>query len=107
MTSYTVFHSPLQPLLLTSDGVSLTGLHLGSHKHGLQIDPAWTRADDAPLFVEAKRQLTAYFDGRLEEFDLPLALEGTPFQQRVWEELVKIPYGTTISYGELARRIGQ
>src|SRR4051812_13503276 len=81
MTSYTLFESPLQPLLLTSDGASLTGLHLGSHKHGLQIDPAWERADDAPLFVEAKRQLAAYFEGRRKEFDLPLALHGTPFQE--------------------------
>jgi len=56
--------------------------------------------------VEAKRQLTAYFEGNLSDFDLPLSMQGTPFQQRVWDELTRIPYGTTISYGELARRIG-
>ena len=52
------------------------------------------------------RQLKAYFAGELENFDLPLSPQGTPFQQRVWGELQKIPYGDTISYGELARRIG-
>ncbi len=51
------------------------------------------------------RQLRVYFAGELKEFDLPLAPDGTPFQQKVWRELCKIPYGETISYGELARRI--
>lgn len=55
---------------------------------------------------EIIRQLNAYFAGKLESFDLPLAPEGTPFQQKVWKELCQIPYGETISYGELARRIG-
>ena len=51
-------------------------------------------------------QLRSYFAGEREEFDLPLAPEGTPFQQEVWRRLCEIPYGETISYGELARRIG-
>ena len=55
----------------------------------------------------AKRQLAEYFDGDRREFDLPLAPDGTAFQLRVWEELRRIAYGETISYGELARRIGQ
>lgn len=55
---------------------------------------------------EVVRQLRAYFAGELETFDIDLAPEGTPFQQKVWNELLKIPYGETISYGELARRIG-
>jgi len=55
---------------------------------------------------EVIRQLHAYFLGKLESFDVELAPEGTPFQQRVWKELLKIPYGETISYGELSRRIG-
>ncbi len=55
---------------------------------------------------EAASQLRSYFAGELQEFDLPLAPEGTPFQREVWEQLCRIPYGETISYGELARRIG-
>jgi methylated-DNA-[protein]-cysteine S-methyltransferase len=64
------------------------------------------RVDDDPLLSEAARQLTAYFDGDLEEFDLPLRPAGTPFQQRVWEELQRIGYAETATYGELAERLG-
>jgi methylated-DNA-[protein]-cysteine S-methyltransferase len=64
------------------------------------------RVDDDPLLMEAARQLTAYFNRDLKEFDLPLRPEGTPFQQRVWEELQRIDYGQTATYGELAERLG-
>lgn len=56
--------------------------------------------------AKAARQLEAYFEGRLRAFDLPLAPVGTPFQRRVWDELLKVPYGETVSYGDIARRIG-
>ena len=64
----------------------------------------WTE-DRAP-FKEAIRQLEAYFEARLKDFDLPLVLDGTEFQLLVWRNLRKIPYGETVSYGQLARRIG-
>jgi len=79
---------------------------MSEYKHGEEVRDEWAHSDDLPLLQEAKRQLTAYFDGTLKEFDVPLAMRGTPFQLRVWEELVRIPYGTTMSYGELARRVG-
>jgi methylated-DNA-[protein]-cysteine S-methyltransferase len=63
------------------------------------------RVDDDPLLVEAARQLRAYFDRELTEFDLPLRPHGTPFQQRVWAQLQKIGYGQTASYGEIAARL--
>ncbi|HMJ21899.1 MAG TPA: methylated-DNA--[protein]-cysteine S-methyltransferase, partial [Terriglobales bacterium] len=63
------------------------------------------RHDAVPL-TETIRQLQAYFAGELENFNLPLAPEGTPFQKEVWQRLCDISYGQTISYGELARRIG-
>jgi methylated-DNA-[protein]-cysteine S-methyltransferase len=66
---------------------------------------AGDRADDDPLLVEAARQLRAYFDRELTEFDLPLRPQGTPFQQRVWDQLQKIGYGQTASYGEIAARL--
>jgi methylated-DNA-[protein]-cysteine S-methyltransferase len=106
MTFYTYYDSPVQTLLLTSDGTALTGLYMGKHRHGPEIQTDWVERPDAPPFTETIRQLDAYFARRLTEFTLPLAPEGTTFQQQVWQELCRIPYGTTLSYGELARRIG-
>jgi len=68
--------------------------------------PSGDRDDDDPLLQEAARQLRAYFAGELTEFDLPLSPAGTPFQQRVWEELRRIGFGQTASYGEIAARLG-
>ena len=72
-------------------------------------DPGWRerRRPSAGPLREAKRQLLEYFDGARRDFDLPLAADGTAFQRRVWDELRRIPYAETISYGELARRIGR
>jgi len=106
-TYYTYSDSPIQPLLLTSDGAALTGLYMAAHKHGLEVAASWIRDDGTFPFVEAKRQIDAYFAGLLTEFVLPLAPQGTAFQQRVWDALTRIPYGSTYSYGELARRLGQ
>jgi methylated-DNA-[protein]-cysteine S-methyltransferase len=106
MTYYSYIESPINTIMLTSDGEALTGLYMTSQTHGLEVGEGWVRNDDAAPFPEARRQLAAYFDGVLKEFDLPLAMHGTPFQKRVWDELQRIPYGETISYGELARRTG-
>lgn len=105
-TQYTLMDSPVGPLLLTSNGEALTGVFMGEHKHGPAVGEGWARNDDSPPLAETKRQLGAYFSGSLTEFDLPLAPEGTEFQQRVWKELRNIGFGETLSYGELARRIG-
>lgn len=72
-------------------------------------DPAWERSNGAlpAALAEAKLQLEEYFAGDRREFDLPLAARGTEFQHRVWAELRRIPFGETISYGELATRIGK
>ncbi len=67
----------------------------------------WRRDDQHTLIREAVRQLGLYFRGQLREFDLPLELEGTPFQLRVWNSLLRIPYGETRSYAELAREVGR
>ncbi len=101
---YTHLTSPLGTLLLAADD---SGLRLISFPNGSEPatpDPAWNK-DERPL-RELIRQLRAYFAGELETFDLLLAPQGTPFQQKVWTELVTIPYGETISYGQLAQRIG-
>lgn len=65
------------------------------------------RDDDDVILARATAQLAAYFAGEREDFDLPLAPEGTPFQQQVWAELRQIPYGSTASYGEIAARLGR
>ena len=101
---YTRLDSPVGALFLTSDGEAITELFMEKHKGGPKPIGDWRRDDG--LFREAANQLRAYFAGELTEFDLPLATGGAPFQQRVWAELRRIPYGSTISYGELARRIG-
>jgi len=101
--AYAVVPSPIGDLLLTSDGDALTGLHMDPGE-GFTIDPNWEDGDD--VLTRAADQLRAYFAGELKTFDVPLALAGTPFQQRVWRELRRVPYGQTISYRELARRVG-
>ena len=104
---YTYVDSPLDALLLTSDGTSLTGLYMNEHRHGPPVGADWVHADDATPFGDARAQLADYFAGRRTTFDLPLApTTGTPFQRVVWEQLRQIGFGETISYGELARRIG-
>jgi methylated-DNA-[protein]-cysteine S-methyltransferase len=104
MIFYTTLDSPVGALVLTSKGEAVTGLFMDKYKGEPFSIGDWTRDDG--LFRDAADQLRAYFAGELIEFDLPIAPGGAPFQQRVWAELLKIPYGSTISYGELARRIG-
>jgi methylated-DNA-[protein]-cysteine S-methyltransferase len=101
---YTSLDSPVGALVLTSDGEAITGLFMDKYQGEPFSIGDWARDDG--LFREAADQLRAYFAGELTDFDLPIATGGAPFQQRVWAELRKIPYGSTISYGELARRIG-
>ena len=104
---FSYYRSPVGELLLTSNGEALTGLHLprsdGSPAH--LPDPGSRREDSAVR--EVRRQLDAYFAGELRAFDLRLLTAGTPFQRLAWEELGRIPFGTTISYAEQARRIGR
>lgn len=103
---YTFTESPIQQLMLTSDGEALTGLRMVEHRHAPEMTEAWKLDNKAKPFAEAKRQLEAYFKGKLTEFDLPLNMPGTDFQKTVWQELQKIPFGVTMSYGEMARHIG-
>jgi len=108
MTTWiTTCESPVGPLLLMSDGTSLTGLHTDNDKHRPAVQSDWVRDDGMAPFAKVKAQLRDYFEGRLTEFDLPLAPQGTEFQMTVWRELRNIPFGETISYAELARRIGR
>jgi len=100
---YTRTPSPLGPLLLVGTSDALTSLWLPSGRDRQDPEPDWV--ESARPFKRVVRQLDAYFAGRLRQFDLPLAPVGTAFQQRVWRALCDIPYGETVSYGLLARRI--
>lgn len=104
MMRYTYLDSPIGPLLIAGDEAGIRRISFPGGKRTLKPDPDWVEDENA--FPEARRQLTAYFAGELTEFDLPLAPETTPFQSRVLTELRKVPYGATVSYGELARRVG-
>lgn len=101
---YTWLESPVGRLLVAGDQAGLRHVLFAEGRAEVRPEPGW-REDVTPL-TTAVRELRAYFEGRLRDFNVPLAPEGTPFQQRVWRELLNIPYGETISYGELARRIG-
>lgn len=101
-TIFTIMPSPLGEIVIARQERGLTHVAFLPHA-GLPL-AAWRR-DDAAV-AEAVGQLTAYFAGERREFDLPLAPQGTPFQLRVWAALPTIPYGQTISYGELARQLG-
>lgn len=102
---FSLLESPIGELLLTGNGSSVSGIWMQSHKSEWKRANAWQRDDDA--FAVVRAQLTEYFCGERSSFELALAPEGTDFQRKVWNALCEIPYGETISYGELARRIGQ
>ncbi|WP_020673533.1 methylated-DNA--[protein]-cysteine S-methyltransferase [Amycolatopsis nigrescens] len=100
-----VVDSPVGKLTLVAADGTLTGLYMDQQRYR---PPEETfGVPDADLFADAEAQLAEYFAGGRTVFELPLALVGTPFQRRVWTELCAIPFGETISYGQLADRLGQ
>jgi len=101
------FESPLGPMIMVSDGKALTGLYLEGQKHFPKNADTWIWGKGLPLFLETRRQLTEYFNGKRHSFDLPLEPAGTPFQQQVWKELRGIPHGVTLAYADVARRVGR
>lgn len=114
MIVYTQLDSPIGRLLLTGQrggekasagGFALTGIYMQSPKHPQEAEPGW-RTNDA-AFDRVIKQLNEYFNGQRQQFDLPTAAQGTPFQHKVWAALCAIPYGRTWTYGELAAYIGQ
>jgi methylated-DNA-[protein]-cysteine S-methyltransferase len=106
--SHVVTGSPVGPLTLVAAGDALAGLYMTGQRH-LPPDAAFGEPAAAvgEPFAAAARQLREYFAGERTRFDLELVLDGSAFQQRVWAALQDIPYGQTVSYGQLADRIGQ
>ncbi len=104
MKQYCYYDSPIGTLLLIGKNGVLEKLHFPRSVRNITIEHDWQ--EDFKSFLPVTDQLTAYFAGRLRTFAVQIHLEGTPFQQQVWKELQKIPYGKTASYGEIAKRIG-
>ncbi|WLW51158.1 methylated-DNA--[protein]-cysteine S-methyltransferase [Streptomyces sp. YU58] len=102
---HTVIDSPYGPLTLVADDGVLCGLYMTDQRHRPPEESFGPR-DDLPAFGEAADQLKAYFAGELKDFTLELRLHGTPFQRTVWDQLRRIPYGETRSYGQLADALG-
>lgn len=104
MKQHTVIDSPYGPLTLVADDGVLCGLYMVGQRHRPPEENFGERDDT--LFDEAQAQLKAYFAGESKEFTLELRMAGTPFQRSVWDQLRRIPYGETRSYGELAEALG-
>jgi methylated-DNA-[protein]-cysteine S-methyltransferase len=103
--NYQYLETPIGRLLIGGDGEAVRIIAFPKNGRPRDPQPGWIEGSTGAI-EETARQLREYFAGRRREFELPLAPEGTQFQKSVWRELQGIPYGRTISYGELARRIG-
>ncbi|RPE77246.1 methylated-DNA--[protein]-cysteine S-methyltransferase [Vulcaniibacterium tengchongense] len=103
---YTRMPSPVGPLLLAGDADGLRLIEFHQPRHPMPIGADWREGDSA-LLRETRRQLDEYFDGARRRFDLPLAPRGTEFQLQVWRTLATIEFGRTLSYAQMAARIGR
>jgi methylated-DNA-[protein]-cysteine S-methyltransferase len=105
IAQYTFLECPVGRLLLAGADDVLMLINFPTGSQALKPRPGWVR-DDC-LFADARRQLREYFEGGRTEFTMPLEMDGTDFQKDVWTALRRVPFGATVSYGELAQRIGR
>ncbi|MBQ8994944.1 MAG: methylated-DNA--[Oscillospiraceae bacterium] len=101
------YKSPLGGITLSSDGSSLTGLWFDDQQHFMSTVSSDCKEEALPIFEEASNWLDDYFRGEHPATKLPLVLKGTSFQKEVWEILLSIPYGKTMTYGEITKRIAE
>ncbi len=106
MIRYRKIATPLGTLLAVAADGALTGLYFEGGRHAPPVAPDWIEDERAAPLPECARQLADYFEGRRQCFDLPLLPKGTPFQERVWREIARIPHGRTLTYAQLASRAG-
>ena len=106
MIRYARFDSPLGPVVAVAGEDGLIHVDFVGAKYEKPVGRDWSEDPTHPPLRACGVQLAEYFAGRRKAFDLPLAPEGTAFQQRVWKEIAGVPYGQTITYGELAKRAG-
>ena len=105
MVSTAHYDSPLGGILIAADEVGLTGLWFDGQKYFANQLPAEHEERETPILAEAKRWLDVYFSGREPDFTPPLHPTGSPFRQEVWDILLDIPYGQTVTYGDIARQM--
>jgi methylated-DNA-[protein]-cysteine S-methyltransferase len=103
---WTLMDSPIGELRIVEQDGAITAIEF-SPLRDHDGRPRGDRSDTSPVLAETVRQLRAYFDRDLKEFDLPLAPAGSDFQKSVWAQLLRIGYGDTASYGEIAKRLGR
>ncbi len=101
------YPSPLGNMLLAADEVGLTGLWFEGQKYFANTLPEETVAQEIPVLAQAKKWLDVYFSGKKPDFTPPLHPAGSPFRQAVWQILLQIPYGQTMTYGEIAKKLAQ
>lgn len=99
------YNSPLVPLTVASDGKTIIGLWFEGQKYYADTPRADFEEKDLPIFELARKWLDVYFTGKEPEFSLPISMNSSPFRMKVWEILKEIPYGKTVTYGEIARII--
>ena len=103
---YCDFDSRFGRVRLVGDGAALSGLYFMGQKHEPAPGAHWIENADAAPFAQAREQFARYERGELHAFDVPLRLEGSAFRRSVWKVLRDVPYGSTVSYGELSRKLG-
>ena len=106
MRYFSTYTSPLGKMLVVASADGLVGLHFFGQKYFPRIDKGWREDGDVAPIRQTVAQLDRYFAGERLRFDVPLAPYGTKYQHAVWKAIASVPYGETISYGELARRAG-
>ncbi|MBA3724480.1 MAG: methylated-DNA--[protein]-cysteine S-methyltransferase [Candidatus Levybacteria bacterium] len=105
--NYDSFNSPIGLITIATDGQHLTHLHIEGDRYFTAIPVDWENDTKHPILKKARKELLEYFDGKRNAFDIPVQFSGTPFQTLVWHELQKIPSGQSITYKQLAEKIGK
>lgn len=106
MIYYDTWHSPLGEIVLRANDTALTGVFFRDQKYFPALTDGWHRRSEHAPLQQARTQLADFFAGRTACFDVPLQLDGSAFQQRVWQALARIPYGSVVSYGDIAVELG-
>ena len=107
MTYTNHYDSPLGGITLSSNGTELTGLWFDGQKYFGDTLPKQYEEKSLPIFEQSARWLNIYFSGKAPDFTPPLSMQTTPFRKAVWEVMLTIPFGKTMTYGEIAKRIAQ
>ena len=107
MICYDSYYSPIWRIIIAASDGRLCALHLESDRYFMSIPTDWVHAPAEPILRQTQQELAAYFAGSLSAFSVPIAVEGTAFQEQVWQALEQIPPGQTTSYAKIARQIGK